>query len=239
MRLYDAAGGDLKLALAFRPEVTEGEAPGEQPMPASFNLAAVRDVDGDGQQEILASYDTNRAGIEFQRVPVVISRQAAEGRYVVTPLLAIRSLGRAASAGLPTYGFGQAGRRGALNVWVGDLALDPGRLFLPNHATLATTVVLPDGDPQHLSLTVEPAAPGGGSASGIPRHVRFWGLDLRDARPRALPLCLLNTPKPVVRLPARALDRPGFLGRPLADAMTTAQVGLGEFHDGNCSDPAS
>lgn len=208
-----------------------------QPMPASFNLVTVRDIDGDGQKEVLASYDTNRAGREFQRVPVVISRQPAEERYIVTPLLAIRSLGRAASAGLPTYGFGQAGRRGALSVWVSDLALDPGRLFLAGHATLATSVVLPEGDPQHLSLGVEPAARGGGQAYVIPRHVRFWRLDLQHTRPRALPLCVQHPTETGVRVSARSPDATAFLGRPLADAMSTAQIGLGDFLDGRCTDP--
>jgi hypothetical protein len=238
VRLYDVAGGELELRLAFRPDVTFPESPG-RPAPASFHRWAVSDVDGDGQKEILASYDTNQAGSEFQRLPILISREAEGSRYVLTPLLPVRSLGGAASAGLPTYGFGPAGGRRAAHVWVSELALDRGRLFLPGHTTLTTSVVTVEGDPHHLSLTVQPAAPGGGRGAGIPRSVRFWELDTSGGRPRVRPLCPRTAGATAVRVPARELESRAFLGRTLADAMRAAGVGLGEFSQGRCLEAGS
>jgi hypothetical protein len=233
VRLYDIAGGELRLALAFRPDVRFPEAP-DRPAPTAFHVWTVVDVDGDGQKEILASYDANQAGAEFQRVPVVIARDAARGLYALTPLLPVRTL-RAASAGLPAYGFGPAGVHGAPQVWVSELALDRGRLFLPGHAILATSVVLAGGDPQHLSITVKAA----GQSFGIDRHVRLWELDVSGARPRVRPLCPQATRGTVVRLPARQLQSGAFLGRPLADAMSAAGIGVGEFAHGRCLEAAS
>ena len=233
VRLYDVAGGELRLALAFRPDVRFPEAP-DRPAPTAFHVWTVVDVDGDGQKEILASYDANQAGAEFQRAPVVIARDAARGVYALTPLLPVHRLG-SASAGLPAYGFGPAGVRAAPHLWVSELALDRGRLFLPGHVILATSVVLVGGDPQHLSITVKPADP----SLGIDRHVRLWELDVSGARPRVRPLCPQATRGTVVRLPARQLQSRAFLARPLVDAMTAAGIGVGEFARGRCVDAAS
>jgi hypothetical protein len=238
--LYDAVHGKLRRALAFRPQLGEPGASAGAAYPASFHIWSVRDIDGDGQQEVLASYETNMAGAEYQRVPIMLTRQVATGRYSITPVLAVRALGPAASSGLPTYTFGPVGGARAESVWVGELALDAGRLFAPEHTILATSVVMaPGNDPRRLALTVEPGAAGGRRAVGIPTHVRFWDLDLRGARPVARPLCLLGTGRTVVRVAARMLDSRAFLGRALSDAMHAAQVGLGELIDGRCVDAAS
>jgi hypothetical protein len=232
--LYDNDHGELRRVLDFRPAVTLTDAQNAA-AGATFTRSAVEDLDGDGQKELLASWDTNRAGAEYQRVPVLIARQR-QGRYAVTPLLDTRSLDSAVTDGLPTYGFGPAGGRGSPSVWVSDLALDEQRGFLPRDGTLATSVV--SADPHQLALTAIPADANGRRVPGIPRTVRFWTIDLSGARPVTRPLCILGAPLGAVPVPEPAFRSTAYLRQPLADALLRAGGGLGEWHDDVCGDPA-
>ena len=233
--LYDEDHGILRRVLDFRPRLTlpdqQNAATG-----ATFSLGAVNDVDGDGQGEVLASWDTNLGGEEFQRVPVLISRRTA-GRYAVTPLLDVRSLDRSATDGLLTYGFGPSGRPGSPSVWVSELALDEQRRFLARDGTLAASVVA-FRDPHRLALTVVPAPRKGRRAVGIPRKVRFWTIDLGGTRPRTQPLCILGAPLGKLPVAAAALQSKAYLGRPLAAVLHRSGGGLGDWHEDVCGDPA-
>jgi len=210
LRIYDDVRGSLERRLAFRPDVHVP--PAGRAVAAAFRVESVRDLDGDGQREILGVYETNPAGAEYQRVPVLISRSSGTARYAIAPLLPVAALGRAA-AGLPALRFGSADV-----VWVADLALDPGRRFVPGQATLATRVVLPRGDPHGLAVTVR---------GRVPRHVRFWALE--------------GTPTRCVRGGPRTLELASddVLGEPLADAMAAAGLAVGDYVDGRCLEPAS
>src|SRR4051794_4330082 len=232
--IYDDDHGLLRQTLAFRPKVTlpdlQNAATGTK-----FSLAAVVDIDGDGQRELLASWDTNLGGAEFQRVPVLVSRRAKG--YAVTPLLDVRSIGRSASSGLSTYGFGPARGVGAPSVWVSDLALDNERRLLDRAGTLATSVVS-QTDPHRLTATAVPADVNGRRAFGIARKIRFWQIDLDGGRPRARPMCVLGSPRRKLLIAAADFRSNAYLGRPLADALSRAGTGLGDFHDDVCGDPA-
>jgi len=200
VRIYDDVRGSLKRRLAFRPDVRF-----ERPAATAFRIRAVRDLDGDGQREILGAWEANLAGAELQQVPVLLRRSSSTARYAVVPLLPVISLGGPAVDGLPTLHFGSVE-----SVWVSDFALVPGE------QTLATTVVLPRGDPHGLALTL----PG-----RIPKHVRFWAID-GPARARC------------VRGAARTIDADA-LGKPLAEAMAAAGVVLGDYSEGRCLEAPS
>jgi hypothetical protein len=164
VRIYDAVGGELRRRLAFRPEIRFPES--ERTFPTRFVIRAVRDLDGDGQREILGHWEANLAGEEFQRAPVLLSRSSRSGRYAVRPLLPVGAL-REAADGLPALRFGSAEV-----VWVSDYALDEEH-FVPGAATLATRTV--GSDPHHLGLSV---------AHRFPPTVRFW--DLLKSRARCV-----------------------------------------------------
>ena len=83
MRIYDDVDGSLELQLTYRPDVAQPPPPGT-PIPTAFQLRTIADIDGDGQDEILGSYEANLAGEEYQRVPVLIARESGKG-YLVTP----------------------------------------------------------------------------------------------------------------------------------------------------------
>jgi hypothetical protein len=233
--IYDNDHGTLRQALDFRPKLTSPELPNAA-SGAKFSLWAVNDIDGDGQREVLASWDTNMGGAEFQRVPVLVSRRP-KARYAVTPVLDVHALGGSASEGLMTYGFGPAGRRGSPSIWVSDLALDNERRLLDRAGTLATSVVSPE-DPHRLAATVVPADANGRRAFGIPRKIRFWQIDVGGERPRALPMCVLGSSRRNLLIAAADFQTSAYLGRPLADALSRGGTGLGDFHDNVCGDPA-
>jgi hypothetical protein len=176
VRIYDAAGGALRRRLAFRPEIRFPES--ERTFPTRFVIRTVRDLDGDGQREILAHWEANLAGEEFQRAPVLVSRSSGSGRYAVRPLLPVQSL-REAADGLPALRFNSADV-----VWVSDYALDEEH-FVPGAATLATRTVGPD--PHGLGLTV---------AHRFPPTVRFWDLGRGRAR------CVRGGPRRVADTPS-------------------------------------
>jgi hypothetical protein len=232
--LYDDDHGTLRQVLDFRPKVTLPDA-GNAAAGTQFALTSVRDLDGDGQKELLASWATQMEDVEFQRVPVLIARRG--GRYAVTPLLAVRSLDRSAGEGLPTYGFGPARGPSSPSIWVSELALDAQRLFLARDGTLATSVVAPE-DPHRLAATAVPADANGKRAFGIPRKVRFWTIELEGARPRLRPLCILGGPSGSVLVPSADFESNAYLGRPLAEGLRRANRGLGDWHDDICGDPA-
>jgi hypothetical protein len=176
VRIYDAVDGALRRRLAFRPEIRFPES--EQTFPTRFVIRVVRDLDGDGQREILGHWEANQAGEEFQRAPVLIARSSGSGRYAVRPLLPVRAL-RETADGLPTLRFDSTEV-----VWVSDYALDEEH-FVPGSATLATRTVGPD--PHHLGVAV---------AHRLPPTVRFWDL----ARGRAR--CVRGSPRRVADTPS-------------------------------------
>ena len=233
VRIFDDAGGHLRPALTLAPRVASGNVG----LHTRFHLTTIRDLDGDGQPEILGSFDTNEAGEEFQRVPVLIAHASAADRYVVTPLLRTSALDPAARAGLPTYRFAAGAGRLAPSAWVGDLAVDDGHVFLPDGVTLATTVV-PRNEPSPVfDLAVVPP---GGSAD-FPVHVRFWRLVTDGGRARLRPLCLRGAHGATVvrsRGAGSFLDRPPARAR-LAAGMEATGVRLGEFGQGRCLEAGS
>jgi hypothetical protein len=162
VRVYDAVDGALRRRLAFRPEVRFPES--ERTYPTRFVIRAVRDLDGDGQREILAHWEANQAGEERQRAPVLLSRSSRTGRYTVRPLLPVPTL-RETADGLPALRFDSVDV-----VWVSDYGLDEEH-FVPGSATLATRTV--GSDPHHLGVTV---------AHRLPPTVRFWDLGRARAR---------------------------------------------------------
>ena len=237
--IYDNDRGTLKRRLDFRPTVTMPDQ-GNAAVGAAFHLASVDDLDGDGQKELLGSWDTNLAGTEYQRVPVLISRRS-DSNYAVTPLLSQASVHDAPTQGLLTYGFGPTGRPSPPSVWVSDLSLDTSRAFLPRNGTLATSVVTSHVDPQ-LTVTAVPADAFGRRVAGTPRVIRFWTIDMSGARPQTRALCILgpgSTRLPVLPVPQADFGSTAYLGHPLASALRSAGAGLGEWHDGLCGDAAS
>ena len=235
VRIYDEVDGSLELALTYRPEVTQIP-PTETPIATAFRLDEIADIDGDGQDEIFGSYEANLAGAEYQRVPVVIARESGEG-YLVTPLLPAASLERQVTAGLPKFGFGPVGEQGSPAVWASALALDTRNLFSPVRDTVVSRVVDPGrGDPA-LTLDVEPA----GAAGPLPVHLRFWAVEMLGPAPQVTPLCVRSAgvvPEPLP-VHADADDSEALLGKPLARAMTSADLELGDFIDGQCAEPAA
>jgi hypothetical protein len=235
--LYDTDRGTLKRELDLRPTVTDPDL-SDAVIGTRFTLASVYDLDGDGEKELVGSWDSHQAGVEWQRIPVLISRQRG-GRYAVTPLLTQASLHRAHTKGLPTYGFAPSGRPSSLSVWVSDLALDTKRAFLPRDGTLVTSVVTSNPD-DRFTVSAVPADAFGRRVRGIPRVVRFWNIDLNAGRPETRPLCLLNPPvrrPPLLPVPQTDFDSARYLKQPLASAMRSAGLGLGDWHDGFCDDP--
>jgi hypothetical protein len=162
VRVYDAVDGTLRRRLAFRPEIRFPES--ERTSPTRFVIRTVRDLDGDGQREILAHWEANLAGEEFQRAPVLLSRSSKSGRYAVRPLLPVLML-REAADGLPALRFNSVDV-----VWVSDYGLDEEH-FVPGAATLATRTV--GSDPHGLGVMV---------VHRFPPTVRFWDLDRGRAR---------------------------------------------------------
>ena len=237
VRIYDDVDGSLELQLTYRPEVAQPPPPGT-PIATAFQLRTIADIDSDGQDEILGSYEANLAGEEYQRIPILIARESGEG-YLATPLLPTASFEREVTAGLPTFSFGPAGGQRASTVWASDLALDTRSRFPPHReiATLVTRVVAPGrGDPG-LTLKVDPPV-----ATGLlSLYVRFWAVEMLGPTPQVTPLCVRSAgvvPEPLpVR--TRSEDIEALLGKPLADAMTRGNLELGDFIDGQCVEPAA
>ena len=236
VRIYDQVDRSLELQLAYRPEVREAAQNGSGPGPslnAAFQVRTVTDIDGDGQDEILGVYETNQAGEEFQRVPVLIARESGEG-YLVTPILAVASFDRGVTTGLPAFEFGPAGGQVAPTLWVSDLALDTRARFSTELTTLATTVV--GAAPKGSGLSLEVAAREPGSAPSFPRTIRFWGIEMDGSTPSVTPLCVMSAgpvPQPLV-VRADPGDTEALVDKPLADAMAAAGLALGRFVDGRC-----
>ena len=229
--LYDSEHGILERKLDFRPRITLPDA--GVVTASAFSLMSVHDIDGNGHKELVGSWDTNQAGLEYQRVPVIVSR-GSEGLYNVTPLMTRASLDDSPTNGLATYGFAPPRRGPAATVWVSDLSLDTKRAFLPREGTLITSVVA-RGAEDTFAVTVVPADAFGRRVPGIPRVIRFWTLDLSGAAPRTRALCLLNPPtRPIPRLPVRGIHfgNASYLTQPLASAMRAAGLALGDWHDG-------
>jgi hypothetical protein len=212
--VYDRVGGELERQLAFRPEVRFPQA--ARPTAARFRLHVIRDFDGDGRREVIGAWETNMAGTELQRVPVLIARPSGAKAYDVKPLLAVAALGRQGAAALPTLRFARMPV-----VWVVDFALDPGRPFVPGRTTLVTNVVLPDGDPHGLAQPVLPF-----------RNVRFFDFEADGA---VTPRCVRGERRV---LPAKP-DPRFLLGRPLADEMAAAGLTVGDYVDGRCVEAPS
>ena len=234
VRIYDDVDGALEPQLTYRPEVTQSSPP-EVLIATAFQVRTVTDIDGDGQSEILGSYETNLAGEEYQRVPVLIARESGEG-YLVTPLLTVSSFERQVTAGLPTFDFGPAGGQRAPTAWASEFALDTRGLYSDVRATLVTRVVDPGREDPGLTLNVEPP----GTDPALPLYVRFWGIEMQGPTPRVTALCVFSggapLPEPLpVRTGSEEIEE--LLGKPLRDALTDADLVVGDFVDGNCVEP--
>jgi hypothetical protein len=176
VRIYDAVGGLLRRRLVFRPEIRFPES--ERVVHTAFRILTVRDVDEDGQREILGDWSANLAGEEHQRAAVLLSRSSRTARYAVRPLLPVLTL-RESADGLPTLRFNSV----AL-VWVSEFALDEEH-FVPGSATLATRTV---GEDRHgLGVAVQ---------NRFPPTVRFWDLEKSRAR------CVRGSPRRVGDTPS-------------------------------------
>ena len=231
VRIYDDVEGSLELQLTYLPEVTQPEPP-QTPVMTAFQLRTVTDIDGDGQSEVLGSYESNLSGEEYQRVPVLIARESGEG-YLVTPLLTVSSFERQVTAGLPTFDFGPAGEQRLPTAWASEFALDTRNLYSPVRATLVTRVVALGHEDPVLTLNVEPP-------DSSPIAVRFWGIEMQGPTPVVTPLCVFSGDAPVPDpLPMRASPAriETLLGKPLADALKDADLVVGDYIDRNCVEP--
>jgi hypothetical protein len=237
VRIYDEVDGSLELELEYLPEFTFTDTP-DQPQGAAFQSREVADIDRDGQSEILGSYETNLAGEEYQRVPVLIVRRG-EGGYEATPLLDTASFDAQASEGLSTAGFGPADGPRSTTVWASDFGLDEENLFSPVRATLVTSFRGELAADAEAILPIE--ARGTGVTPAQTMQVRFWGVQIAGGEPQVTPQCVRepegdDVAQPVA-VPAALEQTDALLGRELARAMTNAGIGLGDFVDGSCLDP--
>ena len=123
-RIYDEVDGSLELQLTYRPEVTQIP-PTETPIATAFRLDTIADIDGDGQDEVLGSYEANLTGTEYQRVPVLIARESGEG-YLVTPLLPRRRWSDRSPRGSPNLASDRLGGRARLRYGPATLLSTPG-----------------------------------------------------------------------------------------------------------------
>jgi hypothetical protein len=244
VRLYGLTGGKLHQLLAYRPRVipygvdNRGRRTPVGPHPGRFHVVSVVDINGDGQREVVGSWDLNLAGIEHQRLAVMLWRAPASGRYTITPLLSAAPLGLAAD-GLDTFNFGPPGSV-APAVWALTMRLDTDELFVPEAATLASTVPMPEADPWKLIFRVG-VAPAGKRAPSFVLGVRLWRIDVGDTgRPRVRPLCPLGGQPNLGPFSIAVTNSPALLlGAPLARAITTAGIGVGELIRGQCLEAAS
>jgi hypothetical protein len=233
VRIYDVVDGSLELELDYRPEVVFTDS-SDEPVGTAFESRAVVDIDGDGQSEILGSYEANLAGAEYQRVPVLVARGSAGG-YEVTPLIAAASFDRDVTADLPTVDFGPTDGEQAKTVWVSDFALDDENVFSPVRATLVTRVVAEASPGSTLALSIEPRD------GALPLTVRFWALEMLGGTPRVTPNCILglediDAAQPLA-VSAGAEETEALFGKKLFDAMSASDLALGTYLDGGCGDP--
>jgi hypothetical protein len=234
VRIYDERGGSLEETLSYRPVVRFAGA-NQRPVGAAFELLTVRDIDGDGQREVLGSYETNAAGSEFQRAPVLISRRSADADYEVSPLLDVASLPRAATAGLTLFRFSRPGGGGvARAAWVADFILETGRLPLRRRSVLVTSVIVPGGAGGAPVTPLEVSVP-----DALPKLVRFWEVDMEGGAPAVKPMCI----RPEVEgsaslaLSARFSEVEALLRESLRQVAESGA--LGQLVDGHCFELSS
>ncbi|HST70074.1 MAG TPA: hypothetical protein VLI94_10495 [Solirubrobacterales bacterium] len=85
VRIYDAEGSSLVQRFSFDPEIDSANS-NVVAAPETFEILANRDVDGDGQSELIASYSLASATV-FLQLPVTIAWDAAQRQYQLQPLL--------------------------------------------------------------------------------------------------------------------------------------------------------
>jgi hypothetical protein len=228
VRIYDERGGSLEETLSYRPVIRFSGA-NQRPVGAAFVLRTVRDIDGDGQKEVLGSYETNAAGSEFQRLPVLVSRRSADADYEVSPLLGVAALPRDATAGLTLFRFTAPGGDNSRAAWVSDFILETGRLPLRRRSILAASVIVPGGAGNAPVAPLEVNVP-----EAFPRFVRFWEVDMEGGAPAVTPMCI----RPEVEgsgsldLTARFIRVEALLEESLRQVAESGA--LGELVDGNC-----
>ncbi len=234
VRIYDEREGSLEETLAYRP-VVRFVGSDQRPVGASFELLTVRDIDGDGQKEMLGSYETNAAGSEFQRAPVLISRRSADADYEVSALLDVASLPREATAGLTLFRFSlPGGGSGARAAWVADFILETGRLPLRRRSILVTSVLVPGGAGGAPVRPLEVSVP-----DALPKLVRFWEVDMESGAPAVKPMCMRAEVEGSsgLALPARFSDIQALLRESLRQVAESGA--LGQLVDGNCVELSS
>jgi hypothetical protein len=85
IRIYDQEGGSFHEGFSFVPAIKSQNSE-VKTVPSDFNVLSVTDPDGDGQNELLGSYDiTAPRGVV--RLPVTIIWSPAESEYRLAPLL--------------------------------------------------------------------------------------------------------------------------------------------------------
>ena len=225
VRIYDERGGSLEQTLSYRP-VMRFAGVNQRPVGAAFELLTVRDIDGDGQKELLASYETNAAGSEFQRLPVLVSRRSADADYDVSPLLAVGSMPREATAGLTMFRLTAPGGANSRAAWVADFLLETGRLPLRRRSILVASVLAPDDAPvPPLAVTVPDA---------LPKMVRFWEVDMEGGAPAVTPMCIRTEVEGAasLELGERFSEIHALLRESLRQVAESGA--LGQLVDGNC-----
>jgi hypothetical protein len=228
VRIYDEREGSLEQTLSYRP-VIRFAGPNQRPVGAAFVLRTVRDIDGDGQKEMLGSYETNAAGSEFQRAPVLVSRESADADYEVSPLLGVESLPREATAGLTMFRFTGPGGASSRAAWVADFVLVTGELPLRRRSILATSVIVPGAAGAAAVAPLEVSVPG-----ALPKLVRFWEVDMEGGTPAVEPMCIREEVESSagLALPARFSEVEALLQESLRQAAESGA--LGQLVDGNC-----
>jgi hypothetical protein len=113
-------------------------------------------------------------------------------------------------------------------------------MFVPEHATLATSVGRPpQSDPLKLTFRAPSTDARGHVNPLFTIGVRLWELDVDSGRPHIRPLCPRAASPAVGPTPLAVLTRAPFLGRPLADRITEAGMAVGELVQGQCLEAGS
>jgi hypothetical protein len=212
IRIYDEVDGSLEERLSLRPRVREA------PRAFSFHTERVADLNGDGQREIVASYEHNPAGVEYVRIPLLIARDSGSGAYRTAAILAPERVTaadrRTIQRSFPVATVEGLRKSAPSTTWmVADFIVDRGRWP-------AWDRVLTVSDPE---------------------GVGFWALRLRNTSLELLPLCPFP-PDParrgflVGRAPPDPWDAAAFLRRSLITA-TSGGSALGTGVAGRCSEP--
>jgi hypothetical protein len=85
VRIYDAEGESFEEAFSFDPKIQPQDSD-VLVNPETFEVLAERDVDGDGQAELIGSF-THESATAFLKMPVSIVWDPAQRRYLLRPLL--------------------------------------------------------------------------------------------------------------------------------------------------------